>query len=109
MQEIQFYSHGLFGVGYVMKCPVVMLLSLHSGYHWIESPLSPFLNLKLKTNLYNSQKDIEISYELLTPSLFSLFDLLKATITVERMLTMIAKQTLVQTLALPFISCMIWK
>lgn len=76
--------------------------------------VSPFfclnLGLKTKTNLYDYfQKDLEISYELLTPFLFKPFLFLKATSMVERILGIIAKQTLVEILALAFTSYMTWE
>ena len=64
----------------------------------------PLLNsgLKMKTSLYDdSQKDLEIGYDLLTLSLFKPFHLLKATYTMERILGIKTKETLVQILALP--------
>lgn len=76
------------------------------------SSFSLFFNLRLKKeiNLYNNcEKDLEITYELLAPSLFKPFRLLKATDMVERILGIIAKQTLVQILAQPVTSSMTWK
>ena len=64
----------------------------------------PLLNLglKVKTNLYDDcQKDLEIGYDLLILSLFKPFHLLKATYTMERILGIKTRQTLVQILALP--------
>lgn len=75
----------------------------------------PFLKLmtykkKKTTNPYdNCQKDLERFYELQTPSLFKSFHLLKATVTVERILGVTAKQALVHILTLPFTSCMVRK
>lgn len=64
----------------------------------------------MKTNLYDYfQKDLEVSFELLTPFLFKLFLFLKATSMVERILGIIAKHTLVQILALAFTSYMTWE
>ena len=87
--------------------PLVVSLALAGGLFTSsatqEAP-HPLLNsgLKMKTNLYDdSQKDLEIGYDLLTLSLFKPFHLLKATYTMERILGIKTKETLVQILALP--------